>query len=61
MSPKTKVQRVPLLSFRRVEKMKRFRVLGFDLDRRALSLVEEEEHWDDAVKQMHRKKPGRDC
>jgi hypothetical protein len=35
--------------------MKRFRVFGFDLDRRALSLGDEEEHWDEAVKQMHHK------
>ena len=36
--------------------MKRFRVLGFDLDRRALALtIEEQEHWDEQAKEFHRK------
>ncbi|MFN2508767.1 MAG: hypothetical protein ABR589_08340, partial [Chthoniobacterales bacterium] len=34
--------------------MKRFRVFGFDLDRRALTLVDQQEHWDKAVKECHR-------
>ncbi|SRR6266496_1052092 len=36
--------------------MKRFRVFGFDLDRRALTLtIEEQEHWNEQAKEQHRK------